>query len=92
MQVVVTGAAGKTGGLIVKKLVERSAQFEPRALVRSEKVRLAEARLPMPVTCLQSGCPKYFNLCADFFVEQHCVLDSISCTHAEHQLVRLQVD
>lgn len=36
-----TGAAGKTGGLIVKKLVERSAQFEPRALVRSEKVRKA---------------------------------------------------
>ncbi|MEW5297232.1 MAG: hypothetical protein WDW36_000456 [Sanguina aurantia] len=37
LKVVVTGAAGKTGGLIVKKLVERSAQFEPRALVRSDK-------------------------------------------------------
>ncbi|GAX79198.1 hypothetical protein CEUSTIGMA_g6638.t1 [Chlamydomonas eustigma] len=36
MVVVVTGAAGKTGGLVAKKLAERS-QFTPRAVVRSEQ-------------------------------------------------------
>lgn len=40
MQVVVTGAAGQTGLLIVKKLLARPADFVTRAVVRSEQVRV----------------------------------------------------
>mmetsp|Transcript_8785 Transcript_8785/g.18774 ORF Transcript_8785/g.18774 Transcript_8785/m.18774 type:complete len:311 (+) Transcript_8785:76-1008(+) len=37
MKVVVTGAAGRTGGLIAKRLAERQQQFNVRAVVRGEK-------------------------------------------------------
>lgn len=37
MRVLVTGAGGQTGGIVVRKLLERgSAEFIPRAVVRSE--------------------------------------------------------
>lgn len=38
MQVVVTGAAGQTGLLIVKKLLARPVEFITRAVVRSKEV------------------------------------------------------
>lgn len=37
MQVVVTGAGGRTGALVMKKLLERPADFAPRGVVRSDK-------------------------------------------------------
>lgn len=36
MQVLVTGAGGKTGAIVVRKLLERGSLFKVRALVRSE--------------------------------------------------------
>lgn len=38
LQVVVTGAAGQTGSLIVEKLLARPDEFITRAVVRSAKV------------------------------------------------------
>lgn len=38
VQVVVTGGAGRTGKLVVEKLLARSDKFEPRAVVRGDKV------------------------------------------------------
>jgi uncharacterized protein YbjT (DUF2867 family) len=35
--VVVTGAGGRTGALVMKKLLERPSQFAPRGVVRSDK-------------------------------------------------------
>lgn len=34
---VVTGAGGRTGALVMKKLLERQGQFAPRGIVRSDK-------------------------------------------------------
>lgn len=42
VQVVVTGGAGRTGKLVVEKLLARSDKFEARAVVRGDKVRGAE--------------------------------------------------
>lgn len=38
LKVVVTGAAGRTGSLVVKKLAAKPAEFEARAVVRGEGV------------------------------------------------------
>ncbi|KXZ44869.1 hypothetical protein GPECTOR_61g822 [Gonium pectorale] len=48
LKVAVTGAAGRTGALVVKKLVERKDQYEPRAIVRnaSSKSKLAQMGVP----------------------------------------------
>ncbi|PNW82458.1 hypothetical protein CHLRE_06g279850v5 [Chlamydomonas reinhardtii] len=46
MKVAVTGAAGRTGGLVVKKLVERKDQFEARAVVRNASSKSKLAGLP----------------------------------------------
>ncbi|PNG99450.1 hypothetical protein TSOC_014772, partial [Tetrabaena socialis] len=47
-QVAVTGAAGRTGALVIKKLVERKADFEAVAIVRnaSSKPKLVQLGLP----------------------------------------------
>ncbi len=37
MQVVVTGAGGRTGSLVMKKLLERSDEYEAVGVLRSEK-------------------------------------------------------
>lgn len=37
MQVVVTGAGGRTGALVMKKLLERPSEFSARGVVRSDK-------------------------------------------------------
>jgi uncharacterized protein YbjT (DUF2867 family) len=40
-RVAVTGGAGRTGSIVFKKLLERTNEFEPVALVRTEKSRRA---------------------------------------------------
>lgn len=37
-QVAVTGAGGRTGALVMKKLLEKRSEFSARGVVRSEKV------------------------------------------------------
>ncbi|PNH10243.1 hypothetical protein TSOC_003058 [Tetrabaena socialis] len=48
LKVAVTGAAGRTGALVIKKLVERKADFEAVAIVRnaSSKPKLVQLGLP----------------------------------------------
>jgi len=50
-QVMVTGGAGRTGALVVQKLLARKPQFEPLATVRNESVSG-----PAECTCLRSRC------------------------------------
>ncbi|EFJ40324.1 hypothetical protein VOLCADRAFT_84511 [Volvox carteri f. nagariensis] len=47
LKVAVTGSAGRTGALVVKKLLERAAEFETRAVVRnsSSKPKLTQLGL-----------------------------------------------
>lgn len=46
--VAVTGAAGKTGALVVKKLLERKEKYEPRAVVRDVKSKQTATQLGVP--------------------------------------------
>lgn len=59
MKVVVTGAAGRTGSLVTRKLV-KSPNFEARAVVRSESVSVGpEPMLEVGPTCqveARAGC------------------------------------
>jgi uncharacterized protein YbjT (DUF2867 family) len=49
MQVVVTGAGGRTGALVVQKLLEQTDKFEAIATVRNQQASLSPGLSFLPM-------------------------------------------